>query len=234
MVVGTLYGYSSPSRERGERFAEPVEPHVEVEGAFGVEHGEHCAVAFLGGQLDQPGHIQLTERVVTRDADQRPPGVVAPRVIRAGESPSRAAVFVGQASAAVSTDVEQCPDLAVVAANDDDRTPDDVVGEVIAGLADIAPQSDEQRHAQEDLVDLVGELVGVGVDGRRHLHRGVAHVGQARLDVDPQPFEDVVEDGHVAEGIQTGVSPTTPDPVGGSFDSVRFWWCVVESVTSAR
>jgi len=102
-------------------------------------------------------------------------------------------VFVGEARTAVAADVQQGADDAVVASHHHDRPTGDVVGEILAGLADVAAQRHEQRHAEEDPLDLLGVLGRVSVRSRRHLHRGVAHVGQTCLDVRPQPIEEFVE-----------------------------------------
>ena len=181
--------------ERVERCTEPVEPAVEIEGGLRIERGEHGTMAFLGRELEQPAHVELAERVVAGHADQGALVVVAPCVVRAGEAARRAARFLGEPCAAVTADVQQRAHGPVVAARDDDRTAGDLEGDVLAGFAHVAAQRHQKRHTQEDLGDLAGVLFGVGVGGRRHLHRRIAHVGQACVDVGAQAFEELVEHG---------------------------------------
>ena len=111
----------------------------------------------------------------------------------------------------MAADVEQRADPAVVAAHHDQGAADEIECHVVARLTDLAGERDHQWDAEEDLLHLPLELVGVAVRARRHPHRLVGLIRQLGADVLPQAHEQVVEHGH--EG-----SPV----VGWSGESVEF------------
>ena len=86
--------------------------------------------------------------------NQRAVAGVGPLMIRTDEPPDRAARLVADLRAAMSADVPERVDLAVVAANHDQRIVADGEREVVAGIADFARMTDEQPAAPPDPLDL--------------------------------------------------------------------------------
>ena len=175
-----------------ERVAHAAEPLVDVDVGLRREHGEHQPHPLGGRQLDQPGHVDLAERVPTGHADELARVVVGPRVVGAREPPGVAAGLRGDERAPVAAEVQEGAGDAVVTAYHEHRTAGDLEGVEVTRSGEVAAHGDDQRHLVEDLVHLGLPALRVAVDGCRHLHRRVGLVGMVLLDVRDQPTGDVV------------------------------------------
>src|SRR5436190_4891916 len=127
----------------------------------GLERDEQETAPFLQCDRKKAQLLNLETRifVAMRHADQPAVATVAPSVIGAGQYLGAAARTVDEAGAAVTTDVRECSNLTVVAANNDHAFAKIFQAAPFARLKDLALVADHLRGgAQEGLLLGLEEL----------------------------------------------------------------------------
>ena len=90
--------------------------------------------------------------------------VIAPRMIGTGQDPCAAFVSVDDPRSAVATDVVECADRAIVAADDDNAFAEIVEALPAARLADVAKVADDLRAGAQESGLLRLEEAGIMID----------------------------------------------------------------------
>ena len=216
--------------QRGSHIAEPI---VDVEGQPRSQYREQRARSFRGRQLDEAVYLEPGECVLRRVADKRSVGVVDPKVIRAREASGAPETVFADCCAAMATDVQEDAGDSVVAANAEQRSACNRERAVVARLAQIRRERDQQRATEEDRVDLCRVPVGVEIVRHRDSHDVLDLVTAVVVDVDQQALCNV-EKGACWHGHKTNraasselrrdvrVIPRSPSrPWSGQFVSGR-------------
>ena len=116
---------------------------------------------------------------------------VGPGVIRARKSASMPARFVLDSCTPMSADVEECLDVTVVSSGDQERHAGVVVGQEIAHCGQLRVMGDDNGEVPEQDVDLLLELIRVGVLVDRVVHDLRQHVREVLIILIEDPADDV-------------------------------------------
>ena len=148
--------------------SEEVVADVLLEGrCVGVPGGPDGALVDVElCDLDEPplGLVELlvVGLLVVWDADEVAAEAEGPAVVGAGEDGGVALVVAADLHAAVSARVEEDVDLVLAVAGEDDGLLAHARDEVVAGLADLVDEADEEPASGEDAFEF--DVVEVGVD----------------------------------------------------------------------
>ena len=132
--------------ERADLRVEVAQVGGDVDRVVAPQDDPDEAVPFLTRELDEPVLVQVEPvvAVAQRHPDEMAPGVVDPRVVRAGEAALVAATQHGL-GAAVPAVVEERVGHAVLVARDQHRPPDRVADEVVVGFGDLVRRRERER-----------------------------------------------------------------------------------------
>ena len=164
-----------------------------VAGDIGLDHGgdlvdvlRRCGAeadedetadhAHLDRAQGEAGHIESGG--LDSCGDELPAGGVGPLVVAADDVAHRARQVVEQPGAPVAAHIVMGPDRAVIVADDDDRVGADVDGHEVTGLGNLGHRGGEDPRRGEDRLEVAGEEVRTGVEGRGKRVSGTAAVDE--------------------------------------------------------
>jgi len=93
-------------------------------------------------------------------------------MVRADELATVPGILTADAGATVPARVEQCPELAIVPANDDQRIVADIKREIVARSRSLVRESSKQPSAIKDPIDVEPEEVIIGIKRPREAISG--------------------------------------------------------------